>query len=283
MKMNKTFGAVGGDLRICYLAEGLIRHGLSVRLCGFDKLTKCHTLAETLDSDILIFPIIPFENQKTVRYPYSDCEINLSGYEKLLDNKLILTGKRELFLKEFPDIDPDRVISYSDNELFAVKNSVPTAEGAIAEAVYHYHGTISGSKALVCGYGRIGKVLSPMLRSLGARVSVSARRKADLELIELNGFESVTTGEFEDISKYDLIFNTVPALILDSDALSQMDRDAVIIDLASKPGGVDFACAEKLGIKAIHALALPGRTAPKTAGEIIESSILDILRRITVE
>ena len=52
----------------------------------------------------------------------------------------------------------------------------------------------------------------------------------------------------------------------------------MIIDLASYPGGVDFAYAEKCGIKAIHALSLPGKIAPKSAGEIIESTILNILK-----
>ena len=74
---DKTYGAVGGDLRSFYLAEGLREHGLSVRLCGFDKLTKCCTLEKTLDSDILIFPIIPFESGKAVKAPHSNYSIDL--------------------------------------------------------------------------------------------------------------------------------------------------------------------------------------------------------------
>ena len=195
----------------------------------------------------------------------------------MIRDKLILTGRRELFIKEFPDIYEKNVLSYSDSEVFAIKNAIPTAEGAIAEAVISSHSTISGSRALVCGYGRIGKALSSRLRALGAAVCISARKRSDLSMIELDGFDSAVTGDFKDIGEYDLIFNTVPAPVFDSEVLSHVKKDAVIIDLASKPGGVDFDCARALGINVIHALALPGKTSPKTAGKIIESSILDIL------
>ena len=68
-------------------------------------------------------------------------------------------------------------------------------------------------------------------------------------------------------------------MIFDSDKLSKLRRDTLIIDLASKPGGVDLAEAERLNIKAIHALGLPGKTAPVTAGEIIAESIIDTLKK----
>ena len=52
---------------------------------------------------------------------------------------------------------------------------------------------------------------------------------------------------------------------------------ALIIDLASLPGGTDFAAAEELGLHAEHALALPGRCAPQTAGALIAQTVLTIL------
>lgn len=52
---------------------------------------------------------------------------------------------------------------------------------------------------------------------------------------------------------------------------------ALIIDLASLPGGTDFAAAEELGLHTEHALALPGRCAPQTAGALIAQTVLAIL------
>lgn len=45
----------------------------------------------------------------------------------------------------------------------------------------------------------------------------------------------------------------------------------------SKTAGVDFDCAEKLGINTIWALALPGKTVPVSAGCIIADTIINIL------
>ena len=73
-----------------------------------------------------------------------------------------------------------------------------------------------------------------------------------------------------------MIFNTVPAVILNEKCLNQIKNDALIIDLASKPGGVDFDTAGKLGLKVVWALSLPGKIAPVTSGEIIACTILNI-------
>lgn len=275
---DKTFGVLGGDKRNYYLAKALKDDGYKVRLWGFEKLgaMDCE-IASALDSDIIILPVIPFSEDENVVSPYSNSNLNLKEYEDTLKDKIIFTGIKEKFLSAFPDME-NRVSSYSDREEFAVKNAVPTAEGAIEQALMHSDITINGSKVLVCGYGRIGKVLSEMLRGMGADVTVSARKQSDLAWIKLNGFAGIKTGDFTEINSCNFIFNTIPSLILREDVLRELSKDTLIIDLASYPGGVDFACAERLGIKAIHALSLPGKIAPKSAGEIIESTILNILK-----
>lgn len=275
---DKTFGVLGGDKRSYYLAKALKDDGYKVRLWGFDKLgaMDCE-IASALDSDIIILPVIPFSEDENVVSPYSNGNLNLKEYEDTLKDKIIFTGIKEKFLSAFPSLE-NRVSSYSDREEFAVKNAVPTAEGAIEQALKHSDITINGSKVLVCGYGRIGKVLSEMLRGMGADVTVSARKQSDLAWIKLNGFAGIKTGDFTEINSYNFIFNTIPSLILSEDVLKELSKDTLIIDLASLPGGVDFAYAEKCGIKAIHALSLPGKIAPKSAGEIIESTILNILK-----
>ena len=56
------------------------------------------------------------------------------------------------------------------------------------------------------------------------------------------------------------------------------DKGTLLIDLASRPGGVDFNAAAELQIKTIWALSLPGRVAPKSAGQIIKTTILNMIR-----
>ncbi|MEG0570666.1 MAG: dipicolinate synthase subunit DpsA, partial [Oscillospiraceae bacterium] len=79
------------------------------------------------------------------------------------------------------------------------------------------------------------------------------------------------------IASQALVFNTVPAQILGEDVLRRVEKDCVLIDLASKPGGIDFEIAKKLNIKAIWALSLPGIVAPITAAQIIYDTVKNII------
>ena len=160
---------------------------------------------------------------------------------------------------------------------------MPTAEGAIQIALEELPITLHGARALVVGYGRLGRALAPRLSALGARVSVAARKWEDLAWIEAAGYTAEHTGELEGwLCGYDLIVNTVPARVLDAAALAELKPGCLVIDLASKPGGVDFDAAARLGVRAIWALSLPGKVAPVTAGRSIRTVIYNILQELGV-
>lgn len=176
-----------------------------------------------------------------------------------------------------------RFCDYFDREELAVKNAVPTAEGAIAIAMDETPFTIHGSSCLIAGYGRIGRVLAKMLRGMGANVTVSARKFQDFAWIEAEACRTVQTGEISKTAgEYDIIFNTVPYPVINGEVLRSVKKDCLIIDLASKPGGVDFECAKTLGLNTIWALSLPGVVAPKTAGIIIKDTIMNIRNELGV-
>lgn len=162
-------------------------------------------------------------------------------------------------------------------------NAVPTAEGAIEIAISETPVTIHGSKCLVLGYGKIGKILTKDLYGMGAITYAAARKYADLAMIEGHGYEPLQMSTLKGrINEFDIIFNTVPALILDDEVLSKVQKDALIIDLASKPGGVDFEAAKKYGLRVIWALSLPGKVAPITSGAIIKDTIMNIINELGV-
>ena len=69
-------------------------------------------------------------------------------------------------------------------------------------------------------------------------------------------------------------------MIFDEALLKNTDPAVLLIDLASLPGGVDFESAHRLGIDARRALALPGKCAPKTAGEIIKKTVFSIIEEV---
>ena len=138
--------------------------------------------------------------------------------------------------------------------------------------------TLHASRCLVVGYGRIGRLLADRLLAFGAEVTVSARKYGDLAWIDAWGCHSVRTGALAgQLDRFDLIFNTAPALILDGAKLRETREDCVIIELASAPGGVDLSEAQRLGRQVIQAPGLPGKVAPRSAAAAVRDSIYHIL------
>ena len=143
--------------------------------------------------------------------------------------------------------------------------------------------TLHDCKALILGFGRIGKILAKMLQGLGVKVFVEARKYSDIAWIKSYGYKPVYINELGDyLGKMDVIFNTIPHIVLDANMLGKLKNDCLIIDLASKPGGVDFERAKGMGIKVIWALSLPGKVAPITAAKFIKETIYNILEELGV-
>lgn len=288
--MKKEVSVIGGDLRQLTLARLLQQDGYRVKLYGFDKklapdqLERAQSLAEAAQSPMLVLPIPASADNVTINAPFAKCAIHIDELVSNINSeKLVFAGKPSIILKDWFLSKNVKLLDYFDREELMVKNAIPTAEGALELAMAETPKTIYKSKCLVLGYGRIGKVLSRMLQDLGAEVSVSARKCADLAWIEANGCRAVRTGAVEeDISAYDIIFNTIPVVVLDQELLAKINGDTLVIDLASKPGGVDFQTAKELGVKVIWALSLPGKVAPITSGEIIKDTIINMLQELEV-
>lgn len=170
-----------------------------------------------------------------------------------------------------------RLFDYFAPEEVQIANAALTAKGALKLASERLRA--EGTRVLVCGFGRIGRCLMNELTARGVNAAVSLRKKTDAAWAEALGYKWVNTANL-DPAPYDLIFNTVPAVIFTDELLGKMKEGGRIIDLASPPYGVDFGAAEALGVKAGVASGLPGKLYPEEAGRILGSSALDVLRRV---
>lgn len=274
----KSFGVIGGDRRLLYCARSIADDGYCVKLCGFEQCSdrlglESGSFKEVVSaSDAVLLPLPCSRDGKSIHAPFSPEKLTVGQEElELLQTKPVFAG-----MKSRLPFEPGRVFDYGAREEFAVENAVPTGEGAIEIAMREYEGTIHGSECLVIGYGRIGRVLSDMLCGLGARVTVSARSLRDRAFIAAKGCRAMASDELS--GHYDLVFNTAPALVLDACTLARVASGAVVIDLASMPGGVDDLAAQRLSIKTIHALSLPGKVAPKSSGMIMKNAVYHIIR-----
>lgn len=163
----------------------------------------------------------------------------------------------------------------------AIKNAIPTAEGALAIAMREIDTTVRGTSFAVVGYGKCGSAIARLTVAMGGYVYGVARSETDRAKMYADAVIPRDISELPSVcEKVAVIFNTVPAEIFDEKLLSALPRSTVIIDIASAPGGVDTHCAASYGIKAIHAASLPGKYAPLTAARIICDRILPALQAL---
>lgn len=284
--MNKTFLIAGGDLRFATLA-GKLAENYTVYAVGFDRNVDISDRVRVADritdinvrADYIILPLPVSGDGVTVSMPYSGRSVSLESLVPVIkENGVIFGGMISPEIRKIFEEKGIAVADYAKREEFAVLNAVATAEGAIQVAMEELAATLSGRKILILGAGRIAKVLIDMLSGFHADITVAARKCSDLAWARVYGCKAVRINDMEKaVAESDVIFNTVPAVILDEEKLKLIGQNTLVIDLASKPGGVDFDTAGSLGVKAIWLLSLPGKVAPVTSGEVIAETVKNIL------
>lgn len=269
MSYYKSILICGGDQRQKYMYKYMVDKGLNVStfaLCESDV----NEIEDIKKYDVVVLPVPVTKDGVHINASF---EIKIDDIFNALDEGQIVLGGM---------YNGNSVIDYYSEESFQIQNAVPTAEGALQVAMENTDITVNGSECAVLGYGRIGKILASMLKSLGANVTVCARNLKDIYMAKVLGFETMNITHLDMVSGFDIIFNTVPMTVADSAVLGKIKDDALIIELASKPYGIDMEAAEKLGKRVILASGLPGKVAPKTAGKILCDVIMDILIRMEV-
>ena len=289
--MNKNIAIIGGDLRIVKLAEMLAKDNFKIKTYGLEKATTlnemsnikcCDSIQEALDEiDIIIGPIPLSSNNIEINAPFSKQIITLEELAINLKQKIFIAGSIKKEFYQYIDKNNTEVIDILEREELVVLNTIATAEGAIQIVMEETIKTIYNSNILILGFGRVGKTLANKLKALEANVYCEARKNEDLAWIKTYGYEPVNINDLnENLNKFDIIINTIPNLILGKEEMSRIKKECLLIDLASKPGGIDSKEANKQGIKMIWALALPGKVAPLTSAEFIKDTLYNILREI---
>lgn len=271
---------IGGDLRIIRLAQIYAKEGKKVYTYGLERyfennseanIIVCQNLQETIDKSDTIISGIPFSKDGiNVNTPYSEEKIKLEELKDKLLGKIFIAGgiPQNFYNEKIKNID------LLENEELTILNAIPTVEGTIKIAINEREETIHESNVLICGYGRIGKILCDEFSALGANIYCAARKEADLAWIREKRYIPLT---YKEIIKYaykiDLLINTVPTMVVDKEKLDYFNKNVLIIDVASNPGGIDKDYAKQIGIKVITALGIPGKEMPLTAAKYIKDVI----------
>lgn len=287
MKKSVPLAVVGGDLRLAVLAELLSADGHTVWVSALER----HTFGSGVhragadgfgvqQAQAVILPIPAESSDGLLNAPLSNTSYHTQAIlDAIPPGKLVLAGavSQGLYLRAAQN--GLHLVDYLQREELAIRNAVPTCEGALQLAMEELPITLHGAKALVIGNGRIGSLLAQKLAALHAVVTVSARSARDFARIQAAGHAYLHTGALPGhLAGFDLVVNTVPARVLGLMELSELPENCLILDLASKPGGVDLTAASQLGRHAVWALSLPGKVAPVSAAQAIRDTIYAILQ-----
>ncbi len=280
MNEGKSVLIIGGDIRQLYMAKLLETNGFDVRLYGLpqDK-AECETdLKSALkSSEIIVLPLPATKNERNVTAMVPVKE-SFDEILNMISGKIVFAGiiskGAEAKLKK----NGNTVFDYFRREDVTMLNAVPTVQGILKNIIENVDYTIHSSQCAVFGFGRIGRLTASVLSALGANVTICVRKSGDIAAAKVYGYKACYICDFSKISdSVDIIVNTIPNPVIDKDILALLKKECLIIDVASAPFGVDFAFAKEIGLKALQCSSLPGKVAPKTAGEIIGNAIINTL------
>ena len=272
MAHSLTFAVIGGDRRSFYAAKRLREHGFETKLFGIEN-EETYDPLEKIRADAVLLPV-PFTRDGIhIFAPESAEKILISDVlASVPENSLIFAGNVN-------GITDRRILDYARRETFAVRNAVPTAQGALLLALQNGKRTLFGMRVAIIGYGKVAFATAKLFHAVGAEVTVFARKAQARTEAHMMGYTAKPLDELSArVGEYGLLINTAPARILDREILSKIPKDSWIMELASAPFGLDFEEAKSLGVHAELAAGLPGKFFPETAGYAVADTVLELLR-----
>ncbi len=268
---------MGGDLRNFFLAKLLSKEKHEVKVYGFEKIEnfkECETYENMISSSEIVVLPIPFtKDKKTINMPLSNRNIRIQELAYHLENKTIFVGNMPEDIQEILKQKQNEVIDFMKKEEFAVLNAIPTAEATIEIILKNTNKILQGSHCLILGFGTIGKVLAHKLQGLSVNVTCMITNEVEKSWATAYGYQTTTIEKLQNyytkIKQYDIIINTIPKIIF-KEELKEIKKETLVIDLASKPYGIDRKIVEEENINFIEALGLPRKISTNDISKIYE-------------
>ncbi len=271
----------GGDERQIYAAAYFKEKGYDTSISGIDRRclerfgAESIYTEETSGYDVAVFPLPFSRDGENINCPLSEKKHNAVSMLKSIDRECkVFAGLAGVFIKKAAKEFGLNMTDYYECDDFQIKNSVPTAEGAVNVFMNKSSLTVYKSRCTVVGCGKVGRCLADRLMALGAFVTVAARSKKDLAWAESFGMKSIPIDQLsEEGCSDDCVFNTVPCNVFGKSFVQKTSGYTIYVELASKPFGMSRENAELLGERYIPAPSLPGKYAPAAAGKIIAETV----------
>lgn len=226
------------------------------------KTNSLENLREAKTKDCLIFP----PNKK-----FND------EYLKSLPNKIFLV------CGNIPNSQHDILkqknichINVMNDETFAIKNSILTAEGVLANILEKTNKSIFHQKYLILGAGRSGKAIAKLFSSLNLDFCISSFDEKNHATSYIFTKCNFYKEEFlQNLKNFDVIVNTVPAKIIPDKYIKTIKAGALFLEIAS----MQSIESKDLHFNYVLCPALPQKYSCFTAGEYFFEAILHTLEK----
>lgn len=284
MPENELYGrvvaVVGGDLRMLEHMRGARAAGATVQHYG-----SVPGAAEAAGRPQAASLKDAVKGAKIISCPIPGVGTDGSLFAKYTDEKLLMTpdvlrgaapGALMFTYCDTPQLiewakgTPVEVIGYGEDDALCILHAIPTAEGAIKLAIEHTDVTLLGMPVLCFGLGRIGMSVAQAFDAMKARVTLTARNPAQLARAEAMGLDTIPLsnllGHPDQLKRFALLVSSSSGRVVTREIIAHTRPDAVIMDLCSPPGSVDFDAAKQLNRKVVWGRA-QAASAPRSAGE----------------
>ena len=265
-----TITIMGGDLRQHYAARALANMGYHVYIAPLE-----HPIEEAKTGDVLLLPVPATKDGRRLNATM-DTPPDLLELARGAAPRIFGGGFGGVFMKEMR-LGGKRVTDLLDVPSFVEENAVLTAEAALGVGMEAAKRSLRHTTVGVIGYGRIASRLTRLLLLLGAEVLVFARREDARLTATLDGAIAYPIEEAKiHLSRCRLLYNTAPAPILDRQVTSALSHCA-IVELASGRENITLTGAPDVTLTFAH--SLPGKILSCSAGEVIASTLHQILKK----
>lgn len=271
------YAVVGGDRRSALLARLLLRQGHRVHSFALEKAELPAEIPRDLSLHACVYGadcvLLPTPAEKGGLL-YAPLGLSAAGMDEVVGalwpGGLVIGGRFSPRTAELAQRAGLRIEDLMRRPDYVLGNAAITAEGAIGLLLRESERTLLHSRCMVTGWGRVGRLLALRLRALGAEVTAAARKAADRAEAEALGLRALDYGALEGVAgELDFVVNTVPARVLSDALLCCLPGEALVLELASPPGGFDPVLAKNIGLRALAAPGLPGTSAPMAAAELL--------------
>ena len=278
--MQKIY-IIGGDRRQQYMQEQLKAQGFVTYSFGLLQSDTKEQLFKALSQEYAPCILLPLPLSRDGSTVYAPLAAEPLSLRELLEN---LPPSARLFgfglPTEFCQAAQKR--GAKTMELFSTsvveQNAKLTAKAAVSLLERRCKCPLSNAHVGITGFGHVAKALAEELLPKAAHLTVFARSERARQDAQKHGVTALPFSALPEVAgQMDSLCNTVPAPVVTTATLQNLSEEALVLELASKPYGVDFAAAKQLRRMVVLASGLPGKHFPCEAAAILTNACLEAL------